>query len=383
MPRPRFPYLHKEIFRHGVVEWYVRRGKGKRTRINGDYGSAQFKTEYDEAIRGEQQANNAKASSESLSWLIARYRDSSAWAKLSPATRRQRENIFLHVMKTGGDKPFSEISRKTIAAGIDRRKATPFQAGNFLKAMRGLFQWAVKSDHMEIDPTQEVDAPAPRTEGFRVWTEEEIDRFEARWPVGTRERLALAILLYTGLRRGDAVKLGRQHVRDGVVMIRTEKTGIQIVIPVLPELSSVLSASKTGDLAFIATASGAPMTKESFGNWFREACNAAGVPGSAHGLRKAGATRAANNGAGVKQLEAIYGWTDGKMAALYTRQADRVRLAREAIGMLSRDEKENTYSRTSNPGAGENPENNERSIAYKSYGAQERTRTSTAFTTGT
>jgi integrase len=94
------------------------------------------------------------------------------------------------------------------------------------------------------------------------------------------------------------------------------------------------------------------MTKESFGNWFKDACKAAGVLGSAHGLRKAGATRAANNGATVAQLEAIYSWSGGKMASLYTRYADRVRLAREAMHKLSIDETKNIYSRTLNPGAG-------------------------------
>ena len=75
------------------------------------------------------------------------------------------------------------------------------------------------------------------------------------------------------------------------------------------------------------------MTKESFGNAFADACRAAGVNKSAHGLRKIGATRAANNGATVA-LNAIFGWSGGKMAALYTQAADRERLAREAIGKL-------------------------------------------------
>src|SRR3977135_592665 len=96
------------------------------------------------------------------------------------------------------------------------------------------------------------------------------------------------------------------------------------------------AATKIGDLAFVATPTGGPMTKESFGNWFRLACKAAGVPGAAHGLRKAGATRAANNGATEAELEAIFGWRGGRMASLYTRQADRVRLARHAMGKLSR-----------------------------------------------
>ena len=80
------------------------------------------------------------------------------------------------------------------------------------------------------------------------------------------------------------------------------------------------------------------MTKESFGNFFADACKAAGVPGSAHGLRKLGATRAANAGATVAQLEAIFGWSGGRMAAHYTREADRTRLAREAIDKLAKPE---------------------------------------------
>jgi integrase len=176
--------------------------------------------------------------------------------------------------------------------------------------LRGLFRWAVNAEFVAADPTNGVNASRPRTEGFRVWTEDEIERFEARWPTRSRERLALAILLYTGLRRGDAVQLGRRHIRDGLIF----------TIPLLPELAEVIAASKTGDLAFIATTTGTPMTKESLGNWFRDACKAAGVPGSAHGLRKAGATRAANNDATVAQLEAIFGSSGGGMASLYTRR---------------------------------------------------------------
>jgi integrase len=143
--------------------------------------------------------------------------------------------------------------------------------------------------------------------------------------------------------------------------MRTEKTGTPVTIPLLPELAEVIAASKTGDLAFIATATGTPMTKESFGNWFRDACKAAGVPGSAHGLRKAGATRAANNGATVAQLEAIFGWSGGGMASLYTRQADRTRLAKEAMGKLSKGKTENIYSLTRKQSEGMTPKKTTRS----------------------
>jgi integrase len=335
MPRPRPLHLLKERNRFGTVVWYVRIGKGPRVRIRGEYGSTEFNRDYCDAIAGKAPQNTTRTNSGSLAWLIARYRDSRAWAGLSVATRRQRDNTFARVVEAAGDCQFSGISKKVIVAGLDRRRATPFAAHDFLKTMRGLFHWAKESDLVKVDPTEGISGSLPRTEGFHTWTEDEIARFETRWPIGSRERLALAVLLYTGLRRGDASTLGRQHIRDSVLTFRTAKTGSQIVIPLLPELAAVIAATKTGDLAFIATERGAPMTKESFGNWFRGACRAAGVPGSAHGLRKAGATRAANNGATVAQLEAIYGWSGGGMAALYTRAADRVRLAKEAMGKLS------------------------------------------------
>jgi integrase len=151
------------------------------------------------------------------------------------------------------------------------------------------------------------------------------------------KRVWLDVLLYTGLRRGDAVRLGRQHVRDGVATIKTEKSQgeIEVSLPILPVLAETLAHGPTGDLAFICGEHGGPLTKESFGNLFKDACKAAGVPGSAHGVRKIAATRAANAGATVAQLEAIFGWVGGTMAAHYTRSADRRRLAAQAMGGLA------------------------------------------------
>ena len=149
----------------------------------------------------------------------------------------------------------------------------------------------------------------------------------------------LDVLLYTGLRRGDAVRLGRPHVRDGVATIKTEKSKftVEVTLPILPVLAETLAAGPCGDLTFIAGVSGRPFTKESFGNDFKDACKAAGAPGSAHGVRKIAATRAANAGATVAQLEAIFGWSGGTMASHYTRKADRKRLATGAMHLLAND----------------------------------------------
>ena len=291
----------------------------------------------------------AKDAQGSLAWLIARYRDSAAWTALSMATRRQRENIFKHVIDSAGSFAFASIDKSDIAAGRDKRATTPAQANNFLKAMRGLFQWACEAQFVKTDPTQGVKGVAFKSDGFHVWTEDEIQRFEARWQIGTRERLALAVLLYTGLRRGDAALMGASMFAlvitddDGqtarfAFLLRTEKTNTLVAIPILPELQAIIDASPTGDLALIARHDGQPMAKEGFGNWFKDACKAAGVPGSAHGLRKAGATRAAENGATEKELNAIFGWTGSKMASHYTQTADRARLARAAMGKMGRNE---------------------------------------------
>lgn len=295
MPRPRPPYLNYEQTRHGTHIWYVRKGHGSRIRLRAEYGSNEFWAEYRAAIEGAPKpSKNAKANT--LAWGLDRYRSSSAWSALSNATRRQRENIFRAVIKTAGSVALKDIGSDTIRAGRERRSATPHAANNFLKAMRGFFAWAVDEKLVPVDPTKGIKllAGANDADGFHTWTQEELDRFEARWPIGTRERLAFDLLLYTGLRRGDAVRVGRQHERDGVISIRTEKhrkgkPGELITVPILAPLSASIAATRTGDLTYLVTESGQPWVKESFGNWFREACRAAGVPGSAHGLRKAGA----------------------------------------------------------------------------------------------
>ena len=126
-------------------------------------------------------------------------------------------------------------------------------------------------------------------------------------------------------------------MRDGEAIIRTEKTDADVYITLLPPLLDALRAPRlkgervgpTGELGFVCGANGKPLTKESFGNLFRDACRAAGVNKSAHGLRKIGAVRAAEAGATVPQLNAMFGWSGTKMALLYTQAADRRRLARK------------------------------------------------------
>ena len=247
MSRPRPPYLLKQVTRHGRVVWYVRRGKGPRIRIRGEYGTEEFNAEYRAALDGQPRPKRGEPEAATLARLIARYREVDAWQRLSRATRRQRENIFRGVIETAGDERFARITAKTIAAGRDRRASTPAQARHFLDAMRGLFRWAFKAQFVKVDPTVGVDDPArPKTEGFPPWTEEDVAAYEKPWPIGTRQRVLLDVLLYTGLRRGDAAKLGRQHVRNGVSTL-TVNDGLKLVENQRYEIDG-LSGALRGDL---------------------------------------------------------------------------------------------------------------------------------------
>jgi integrase len=327
--------LSHEVTRHGRAVWYVRRN-GRRIRLRSKYGTPEFDAEYRAALSGEPTSNRGSREG-TVAWLIERYRETTVWGALSTATRRQRENILRQVTQSAGNQPFASITTATVIAGRERRAKTPFQARHFLDAMRGLFRWALNVELVKTDPTASVKNPSRRKgAGFIPWTEDDVAAYEARWPIGTRQRVWLDVLLYTGLRRGDAVRLGRQHVRDGIATLKTEKGGfnVTVTLPILPILAATLAKGPCGELTFICGASGQPLTKESFGNEFREACKAASVPGSAHGVRKIAATRAANAGATVAQLEAIFGWQGGAMASLYTREADRRRLALEAMHKL-------------------------------------------------
>ncbi len=193
MPRPRPPYLSREVNRHGNAVWYVRRS-GKRTRLRSKYGTPEFDAEYQAALAGKAKSHKRGPSNTSLSWLVARYRETTAWQGLSSATKKQRENILRQILESAGDQAFAKISMATITAGRDRRAGTPFQARHFLDTLRGLFRWALEAGFVKADPTMGVrNPPRPKGDGFIPWTEEHVAAYENRWPVGTRQRVWLVM----------------------------------------------------------------------------------------------------------------------------------------------------------------------------------------------
>jgi len=195
-------YVYNERNQSGTNRLYFRRGKGKRTRIEAEYGTDDFDAEYARLLTDTSAPRKAVAGVNSLSWLIRQYKQSSAYTGFSEATRRQRDNIFKHVDKSAGHQPYRSITRKTILAGRERRASTPAQARNFLDAMRGLFRWALESELVDVDPTYGIKNPSrPKGPGFEIWTDGEVEAFRAHWPLGTLERVWLEVLIGTGARR--------------------------------------------------------------------------------------------------------------------------------------------------------------------------------------
>jgi len=196
---------------------------------------------------------------------------------------------------------------------------------------------------MDSNPAAAVKKLKPKSKaGFHAWTTEEIQQFEDRHPIGTKARLAFALLLYTGQRRSDVVKMGRQHVKANWMTVVQQKTGKQIEIPIQNKLGEVLQTSPTGDLTYLVTAHGKPFTANGFGNWFRKRCDEAGLPQcSAHGLRKAAASYLADIGCSVHEIMPITGHDSVSEVQRYTRATQQKRLAErsQAYRWIKREQK--------------------------------------------
>lgn len=342
MPRRRRLFERKEITRHGKTVWYFRRPGQNRVRLPGPYGSAEYLAAYAKALAGVAVDTPAPGQKGTVAWLVGRYKASGHYASLAPTSQLARDYILKAVCKDAGHIQFARITRKDIQAGMDRRAKTPHGANNFLVAMSVLFKWAMSNDMVETNPCDGVARRRDKIKGHHVWTLEEVEQFRRKHAIGTKPRLALDLLLFTGLRRSDVFVVGRQHVRDGVLMIRTQKNKTGTHIPIFSELQASIDATPTGDLVFLTNKRGEPFPSgQSFSQWFQRQAKAAGLHKecTAHGVRKAGATIAANNGATPHELMAMFTWSKISMAEVYTKEADKARLARGAAERIANNSK--------------------------------------------
>jgi integrase len=271
----------------------------------------------------------------SVSEAVAGYYTGQAFRSLSSGTAMKWKAILERFRESHGQRTLATLPKEFIVALLDT--LPPHAALNWLKVFRHFFRWCLDRKLIRSDPTFGIKLKTPKSDGHHSWTEDEIAMFEAHWPIGSKPRLALALGLYTAQRRGDAIKLGRQHIRDGVLTVRQQKTGVTLAIPVHPDLAAIIAATPVGHLTLLTTNTGKSYSGNDFTDQFRAWCDAAGLPKHCvfHGLRKAALTRLADAGCTTHELAAISGHKTLSELQRYTQASNQAKLANAAMGRMA------------------------------------------------
>jgi len=320
--------------RDGRAYHYLSRPDHPRVRLRGLPWSPSFMAAYEAALAGPRAAiGTGRIKPGSVAAVVAAYLDShQAFGSKSAGTQRMRRGILERFrLPPNGDRPFALLPPEWIEVQIDSKP--PHAARSWLATLRSLCQFGVKRRYRRDDPTANIKLRAIKGDGFHTWNEDEIAQFEAHHPIGSKPRLALALLLYTAQRRSDVVRMGRQHIKDGVLTVKQQKTGVTLAIPVLPDLQAVLDATPSQHLTFLVTATGKPYGGNAFSEQFRNWCDAAGLPKRCkpHGLRKAACRRFAEAECSGPEIMSISGHATLKELVRYTKAADQAKLARNAM----------------------------------------------------
>jgi integrase len=344
----RFKYVRSYHDRHGKRRVEYRRN-GRTIPIHAEPGSAEFQAAYETAKALFETPDGRKSpepvSPTSLRWLCVEYFKSAEFGQLSLITQNMRrgvlESILLERFRPGSpqlfaDCPLKSLTHDHVIVLRDRKKHAPTAANARIKALSVLFKWGRGKGGLIHNPAHGVDKLKVFGDGHHTWTEQEREQFKSHHQLGSKARLAYALLFHTGQRRSDVVLFGRQHVHNGRLSFTQTKNRrnnpVSVEIPMPAELQQVIDATTTGDLTFLTNEDERPFTAAQFSDWFRRRCDEAGLPHcSAHGLRKSAATFHADNGCTAHELMAILGWLSISEAERYTRNADRKRNAERGM----------------------------------------------------
>ncbi|MBP9048780.1 MAG: tyrosine-type recombinase/integrase [Tabrizicola sp.] len=265
--------------------------------------------------------------------LVVSYYRSSEFLNLKPITQRTYRSTIEPFREAHGDKVTAGLKREHVKAIISKLTDRPAVANNWLKTIKILMRHALENGMRADNPTIGIRKLRTGSLGYRTWTESEIQVYYDRHPIGSRARLALDLMLFTGQRRADVVRMGLQNLREGVLTVRQSKTGTEVEIPLHPTLRASLDALTKKNMTFLLTEYGKPFAVAGFGNWFRDRVTEAGLPDglSAHGLRKAACRRLAEAGCTGPQIMAISGHKNLKEVQVYIQAADQLGLARAAV----------------------------------------------------
>jgi len=332
--RPK--YTHGFIDRHGKPRFYLRRPGHKKVPLPGLPWSEPFMRAYQAALDadwGKREIGAKRTVAGTVSAALVAYYQSRTFTDLAKLTQQNRRAILERFRAEHGHRPMP-IPADVMQHIIDKK--TPAAQRNFKNAMLGFLKYCRSHGMITNDPLANIEmAKIKKSNGHHTWAVDEVEQYRQRHAPGTKARLALELMLQTGHARADVVRMGRQHVRNGTLSMRRQKTGVQFDIPLLPELLAEIALHPTTELTYLLTARGKPFTAASFGMWFRQRCNEAGLKHcTAHGLRKAAAVHHALNGATAAELMAWFGWKTIGEAQRYVEEADRIKLARNAGARL-------------------------------------------------
>ena len=333
MTRIKLKYVHEYRDVRGKPRRYFRRPGFKQITLPGLPGSTEFMAAYEQALAGlpRREIGADRTMPGTVNAAIVGYYQCLAFRGLAPSTQARRRAILERFRNEHGDKRIATLPQEFIRRVLDRMK--PGKARNWLKALRGMLDFAVGQSFRADNPARGFVLPKVKTKNRRAWTDSEIEQYERTHPIGTKARLAFALGLYTIQRIGDVVHMGRQHIRNGEMTVRQGKTGVQLTLPMRPELQAVLEATPSGSLTFLVTKAGRPYTANDLSDRFHGWCREAGLPNGCtfHGLRATGCTRLADAGCSAHEIAAWSGHTTLKEVERYTRAADQKRLAQSAI----------------------------------------------------
>lgn len=339
MTRIKLKYVDCFTDRHGHVRYYFRRGKGARISLPGTPGSDDFMEAYRASLAGVEHPRLIKQRGEpgTFDRLLQEYFESDDYARLSKTTAKEYRSIFERwVLDEGiGHRPVNGMQIEHVKRMMAKRAATPAAANKLLKQINLIMKFSIVMRYRADNPT--IGVKKFKTGEWHTWTEEQIAAFESRWPVGTKERLAFALLIFTGQRRSDVVRMSWRDIDGDVIQVRQQKTGMKLWIPIHPELQAILAASPKKHIAILTTTHGKPFAYNGFGNWMADKIDAANLPRECvtHGLRKAAARRLAEAGCSVHEIAAITGHKTLEMVSHYTKAADQKQMARTAVRKLT------------------------------------------------
>ena len=347
----KLQYIVRDQDRHGNLRVYFRKG-GKKVRLRAPIGTPEFFCEYQAALVGQHPgqmklASKTESKLGTLRELVEGYYSCSSYLLLSDRTRRVRRQILdrFCAYRNAGAQPYKELEPRHLMAWRDTLLDRPEAANGTIKSLRQVFAYAIEYGLHDRNPAAHVKNLPSKGDGHTPWTEEDVENFEAVHPVGSTARLAMALALYTGQRKGDLIRVGRQHIkvhdgREGLEFTQQKnrkRKPVKLWVPIAPELRKIIDASPTGDLTFIQTAFGRPFSEGGFGNRFRKWCNEACLEGlSVHGLRKTASAVLAQNGCTEQEIMAITGHSTSKEVIRYTRSAKQKVRAANAMEKVSR-----------------------------------------------